>query len=84
MAGELGASIAVDDEAWLGLSKSNRLIECIECQLGVDRSAGGPADDSPGVEVLNSTEVNEAFFRVDVGEVGEPDFVWLLSFKSLV
>ena len=71
-------------EARLRLSKSDCLIERVQCQLGVDRSAGGPADDASREEVLYGAEVNEAFLCVDVSEIGEPDFVWLLSFKSLV
>lgn len=33
---------------------------------------------------MYGAEVNEAFFCADVSEVGEPNLVWILSFKSLV
>ncbi len=50
-------------------------VQSLESDLGVQGLAHGPANDLARVHVQDRSEVQPAFARRHIGQVGEPDFV---------
>jgi len=69
IARELGATIAVNDQARVWLAKSKCLIECPDHQFRIHVPARFPADNLAGMQVNECTEVSGAFLGWDVGDV---------------
>ncbi len=42
-----------------------------------------PANDFARIQIENCTQICKALFRIDIGDVGQPDLIWLLSHKLL-
>ena len=52
------------------------LLQRVEHEARVRRSADTPADDAPCVRVDDERDVDEVLPRRDVGEVRDPQHVW--------
>ena len=56
----------------------------IQYEVSGDRGLGGPADNTAGVEVHDDGQVEPAFPRAHVGNVGDPGVVRSVNGKSLL
>ena len=82
IAGELHAAVRVEDQTGLRPATAVRLLKCRQ-DGGRSRHsvAHGPADNSPVEEIKHHRQVQPAFPRSDVGDVGCPDFTGLICRK---
>jgi hypothetical protein len=74
---ELAALVRVDGDNALGLSAPQGHQQRVEHQLSVNAVPHGPADHLPGEQVNDDGQVQPAFMRADVGDVGHPALIWL-------
>lgn len=84
LAGVLGTSVAVDDQAVLWLSEGNCLVERGQREVGIDVLAGCPADNFSRAEVLNGAEVTDLPGYGKESEVGEPYLIRTFGGKTLL
>ena len=52
-----------------------RLLQCIEYEVGPHRTADSPADDTPGKDVDDEGDIDKALPCRDIREVGDPQLV---------
>ena len=73
----LRAAVAVMDQGVvaLGLPGVQRLLQRVEHEVGVHRTAHPPADDAPGEHVDDEGHVQPALPGRDVGEVRHPELI---------
>ena len=69
----LRAPIAmVDQFVPFGLTRVQRLLQCVEHEVGPHRAAAPPADDAPSEDVDDEGHVDKALPGRDVGEIADP------------
>ena len=56
--------------------------ERVQHEVLSQRGLGGPADNTAGVQVHHDGQVEPAFPRAHVGDVGDPGCVWSLDRKA--
>lgn len=68
-------TIAIMNKVALDLASPERLLQCIQRQVGVNGPRRTPPDDHPWVHVDDEGNVDESSPGCDVGKVGEPELV---------
>jgi hypothetical protein len=81
IAAKLGTLIGVN-QGMLGLASSNGHEERVQHEVLSQRGIGGPADNTAGVQVHHDGQIEPAFPRAHVCDVGDPGVVWALNGKT--
>jgi len=76
-AGELRASIGVDDKSCSGATLAERHPQGCNHERRIEDLMHGPTDYPSCAEVQNSDEVQPALARKDAGSIGDPDLIRL-------
>ena len=74
----------VDQLVSLGLTRTQRLFQRIEHEVGPHRAADAPADDAPGEDVDHEGHVHETLLCRDVREIADPQLVRPLRLELAV
>jgi hypothetical protein len=63
------------DQPWNGASAAQSHLQSVAAELGAHVILHRPADDLPRGHVFDASQIEPAFVRVDVGDVGQPNRV---------
>ena len=81
IAGKLRTLIGVNQDM-LGLGSSYGPEGRVQYEVLSQRRLDAPADNTAGVQVHHDGQIEPAFPRGHVGDVGDPRSVWLLNGKT--
>ena len=73
--GVLDPPVRVMEEAGLGPPGPQCHLQGVEGQGLVDTGIQGPADDTPGEQIQDGSQVRPALSGPDVGDIGDPDLI---------
>lgn len=84
VAGILTAPIRVMDQTRRGLAGLNGHLQGVDDQLSLQAVTHGPTDNTAGVQIHHSGQIQPAPSGGDVSNIGQPDFIGLAGGKVLL
>lgn len=77
----LGTAIGMVGQLSFRVSQVQRLLQCCEWQLCRHRRLKAPPDDFAREEIHDTGQIESAFQRPNIGDIGDPDGIWCVHLE---